>query len=98
MISGPATIQIRMLQSSDPINHPSHYNAGRIEAIEFIEDQKLGFHLASALKYIVRAGKKDPGTMSQDLSKAIWYIRRHQELLKPEAARRRPNAMPLEAT
>lgn len=25
----------------EKVNHPSHYNAGRIEVIDFIEDQNL---------------------------------------------------------
>lgn len=78
----------------DKVNHPSHYNAGKIECIEFIEDQRLGFHLGNAVKYIVRAGKKDPEKTVEDLEKAIWYIRRHLEALKPEGERRRPNEMP----
>jgi hypothetical protein len=59
----------------DPINHPSHYLAGRtIEPIAVIEDWKLDYHLGNALKYISRAGRKD--SMKQDLEKAIWYIER----------------------
>jgi hypothetical protein len=61
----------------DPVNNPSHYTSGKIEVIDFIEDQKLGFHLANALKYIARAGKKDPNKTQEDLEKAIWYIKRH---------------------
>ena len=73
------------------VNHPSHYNDGKIEVIEFIEDKKLGFHLGNAVKYIARAGKKDPNKTIQDLEKAIWYINRQIETLKPEP--RRPNDM-----
>lgn len=73
------------------VNHPPHYNTGKIEVIEFIEDKKLGFHLGNAVKYIARAGKKDPSKTIQDLEKAIWYINRQIETLKPEP--RRPNDM-----
>ena len=76
---------------ADAVDHPAHYNAGKIECIEFIEDQRLGFHLGNAVKYIVRAGKKNPGKMAEDLDKAIWYIRRQQEILKANPLR--PNAM-----
>ena len=62
---------------SDPVNHPSHYTSGKIEVIDFIEDQKLDFHLANALKYICRAGKKNPDKTQEDLEKAIWYIQRY---------------------
>lgn len=62
---------------SDPINHPSHYTQGKIEVIDFIEDQKLDFRLANAVKYVCRAGKKDPQKTAEDLKKAIWYIQRY---------------------
>lgn len=62
---------------SEVVNHPSHYNTGKIEVIDFIEDQKLGFHLGNAVKYICRAGKKDPAKVKEDLEKAIWYINRY---------------------
>lgn len=84
------------------VNHPSHYNQGKFEVIEVIEDQKLGFHLGNAIKYICRAGKKIPDKYTddmkrelttQDLEKAIWYIKRHIETLKPEGEIRRPNDM-----
>jgi hypothetical protein len=61
----------------DPVNHPSHYTDGKIEVIDFIEDKKLGFHLGNAVKYIARAGKKDPAQTLQDLKKAQWYLNRH---------------------
>lgn len=76
----------------DHVNHPSHYNSGRIEVIEAIEDWKLGFHLGNAVKYVARAGKKNPKKEVEDLEKAIWYIRRKIEILKPKP--RRPNNMP----
>lgn len=58
------------------VDHPSHYNQGKIEVIEYIEDQKLDFCLGNAVKYISRAGKKDPSKTIEDLHKAIWYLRR----------------------
>lgn len=76
---------------SNNINHPSHYNQGRIEVIEFIEDKKLGFHLGNAIKYITRAGKKDPNKYAEDLKKAIWYIYRKIEIEKAHPCR--PNEM-----
>lgn len=61
--------------ANDPIN-PKHYTDGKIEVIEFIEDKKLGFCLGNAVKYISRAGKKDPSKEIEDLEKAWWYIER----------------------
>ena len=57
------------------IDHPTHYNHGKIEAIEVIEDWDLDFHLGNALKYICRAGKKTSNAI-EDLEKAIWYLKR----------------------
>ena len=60
----------------DPVNHPAHYTDGKYETIEFIERHGLSFHEGNAVKYISRAGKKDPGKMIEDLEKALWYIKR----------------------
>lgn len=69
-------------QPCDPVNHPAHYTDGRIEVIEYIEDKKLGFCLGNAVKYISRAGKKDPAKEVEDLEKAVWYIQRRIKELK----------------
>lgn len=61
---------------SDNVNHPAHYTDGNIEVIDFIEDKKLGYHLGNAVKYISRAGKKDPDKYIEDLQKAVWYLQR----------------------
>ena len=60
----------------DNVNHPSHYTSGKIEVIDFIEDKELGFHLGNAVKYISRAGRKNPDKIVEDLQKAVWYINR----------------------
>ena len=60
----------------DSVNHPSHYTSGKIEVIDFIEDKELGFHLGNAVKYISRAGRKNPDKIVEDLQKAVWYINR----------------------
>ena len=60
----------------DTVNHPAHYTDGKIEVIDFIEDKKLGLCLGNAIKYIARAGKKDPTKEVEDLKKAKWYIER----------------------
>lgn len=80
------------------VNHPSHYNAGKIEVIEFIEDQftSIEFHLGNAIKYISRAGKKDPAKTTEDLKKAKWYLARAVEVLEAREDERdpvRPNDM-----
>lgn len=77
---------------SDNVNHPSNYNDGKIEVIDYIEDKQLGFCLGNAVKYISRAGKKRSGGMSdtekeiEDLKKALWYVeRRIKELEELDA-------------
>lgn len=61
---------------NDAVNHPAHYTDGKIEIIAFIEDKGLNFHRGNAVKYISRAGKKDPAKEVEDLKKARWYIDR----------------------
>lgn len=61
---------------NDAVNRPSHYTDGKIEVIDFIEDKGLNFHRGNAVKYIARAGKKDPKKEVEDLRKAIWYLER----------------------
>lgn len=61
---------------NDNVNHPAHYTDEKIEVIDFIEDKKLGYHLGNAVKYISRAGKKDPDKYIEDLQKAVWYLQR----------------------
>ena len=66
--------------NEEKVNHPPHYNAGKIEAIDAIEDWDLGFHDGNALKYIARhKHKQNP---CEDIEKAIWYLQRHLEILK----------------
>lgn len=65
----------------EQVNHPSHYNSGRIEVIDFIEDQELNFNLGNVVKYISRAGKKSKNIL-QDLEKAKWYLEREINKLK----------------
>lgn len=61
---------------NDNVNHPAHYTDGKYEVIDFIEEYKLPFHLANTVKYICRAGKKDPEKTVEDLRKARWYLNR----------------------
>ncbi len=66
-------------EDDDAVSHPSHYTGGKIETIDYIEDKKLNYHLGNAIKYISRAGKKDPDKYTEDLKKAIWYLQREVE-------------------
>ena len=69
---------------SSNVNHPSHYTDGKIEVIDYIEDKKFDYCLGNAIKYISRAGKKNPDKTIEDLEKAIWYIQRRIKQLKGE--------------
>lgn len=67
---------------SDNVKNPSHYNRGKIEVWEFIEDQGLDYHTGNAVKYIARAGFKDPLKEVEDLQKAIAFLERKIKVLK----------------
>jgi hypothetical protein len=69
-------------ESEDVVNHPNHYTShpSGIECIQVTEH--MNFCLGNAVKYIWRAGLKgggDIGKASEDLEKAIWYLKRELE-------------------
>jgi hypothetical protein len=57
---------------TEQINNPEYYGGkdDPYEAIKVIESWNLCFKLGNSLKYIARAGKKDPEKLIQDLKKA----------------------------
>ena len=63
-----------MKKVKEAVNHPSHYNSGRFEVIDVIEDWRLGFCLGNVVKYVARAEHK--GSTIEDLKKAKWYLDR----------------------
>jgi len=67
---------------SDAVHSPAHYTTGGVETIDAIEAWGLGFHLGNVVKYVSRAGKKDPTTTIEDLEKARWYLDRAIALMK----------------
>ena len=64
----------------EKVNSPPHYNIGKIEVIDAIEDWHLGFNDGNAIKYIARHQYK--GNSIQDIEKAIWYLQRSLASLK----------------
>lgn len=60
----------------DAVNHPSHYNHGKYEVIEVIEDWGLDkeYFLGNVIKYVAR--HKHKGTELEDLKKARFYLER----------------------
>ncbi len=62
----------------DPVNQPSHYRVGEVEAIDYIA-QQLGtgvkdYLLGNVHKYLHRHRFK--GQAIEDLRKAEWYLRK----------------------
>ena len=68
---------------TDMIN-PTHYRGDRkYEPIAVIEDWGLNYRLGNAVKYISRNGRKPGEDRIEGLKKAIWYLEREIEALKP---------------
>ena len=60
------------------VEHPNHYmKSSGHEVIDVINAWKLDYNLGNAVKYIARAGRKNPETLIEDLEKAIFYIKWH---------------------
>ena len=72
-----------MQVKKEEVNHPDLYlHSTGFEVIDVIEAWNLNFCLGNAVKYIARAGIKNPEKKRQDLEKAVWYIERVIESLK----------------
>lgn len=71
-------------REGSPVDHPAHYGGADnpYEAIKVIEAWDLGFCLGNAVKYISRAGLKDPEKTIEDLEKARWYLDRYIKRLR----------------
>ena len=71
--------------------NPDHYKAyDGIEVIQLTE--QLNFCRGNAVKYIARAGLKDPLKEVEDLEKAKWYIERELARLEAKNKKRRAEA------
>jgi hypothetical protein len=75
---------------SDPVNHPTHYNASPsgVECIDVVEH--MTFNVGNAVKYLWRAGLKGGSPRVEDLKKAAWYINREIEKLTKESKQETP--------
>lgn len=81
-----ADIPIASAVVGDPVNHPGHYGGDVVyETIKVIDAWELGFDLGNCVKYISRAGKKNPNLELEDLLKAEFYLKHRIEKLKEEA-------------
>lgn len=74
--SGDYALNDLIIVTDNMVQNPIHYGGEQnpYEAIKIIEAHELDFHLGNAIKYILRAGKKDD--IKQDLEKSIWYLQR----------------------
>jgi len=81
-----------MTQKLDPVNNPPHYGGlGNVyEVIKVIIAWGLDkdYFLGNVVKYIARAGKKDPAKLLEDLKKAQWYLNKRIEVLEEEEAKK----------
>lgn len=66
---------------SDPIN-PAHYQgfSNGAQVIDIVEN--LPYNAGNAIKYLARAGRKDPAKYVEDLRKAAWYVARELERIE----------------
>jgi len=70
------------VSTSEKVDHPPHYNTGKIEVIDAIEAWNLNFNCGNVVKYIVR--HKHKGSPIEDIEKAVWYLTRYLVQLKEE--------------
>ena len=58
----------------EKVDHPKHYNSGKIEVIEYLKDQGIAedFCVGNVIKYVSR--HKYKGSPVEDLEKARWYL------------------------
>ena len=71
-------------QVPDNVNHPKHYESGKFECIEVMQealgaDVTKHFCLGNAFKYIYRCNKKHDSPV-EDVKKAVWYLNKFLEL------------------
>ena len=75
------------MENKEMINHPSHYKFGENNQYEVIKvceawDLHTDAYLFNVVKYVARAGKKDPAKEIEDLKKAAFYLNRRIKLLE----------------
>jgi hypothetical protein len=72
--------------ATDPVNSPAHYGGinNVYETVKVIIAWGLDkdYFLGNVIKYVSRAGKKDPNKYLEDLKKAQWYLNKRIELLE----------------
>jgi len=74
-------------KNEDVVNSPQHYNYGKIECIEAIEESMSsvafkGYLKGNCLKYLWRYDYK--GKQVEDLQKAGWYLNKLTKMVTEE--------------
>lgn len=79
---------VRTGSGGDAVDHPSHYAEGWSGGAEVIDiAEHLDFCRGNVVKYVARAGRKDPGKELEDLRKARWYLDREIHRLEEAAGK-----------
>lgn len=78
------------------VSHPDHYNSGKFEVIDIIEEFTKDLSgieavdTANAIKYVLRWHKKNG---KQDIKKAIWYLTHLLEHLEEKENSSKPHSV-----
>lgn len=79
----PPFTGLDLAENSDNVSHPPHYANGWSNGAEVIDlTEHLPFCAGNVVKYVCRAGRKDPDKHVEDLEKARWYLDREIERAK----------------
>ncbi|MDU2670382.1 MAG: DUF3310 domain-containing protein [Clostridium sp.] len=73
---------VKKTKRVEAVNHPLHYNLGKIECIDYIDDvlqDDYGFYIGNIIKYVARYKGKNG---LEDLKKAQWYLDRLVKIYK----------------
>lgn len=73
---------LEMSGETDNVNHPSHYETGKYQCIDVMEETQgteavKDFCICNAFKYIYRHSNKNG---LEDVKKAVWYLNKYIEL------------------
>lgn len=76
---------IEIAEHLDNVSHPAHYAEGWSNGTEVIDlTEHLSFCAGNVVKYVCRAGRKDPDKHVEDLEKARWYLDREIARVKEQ--------------
>ena len=75
---------------ADNVNHPSHYETGKFECIEVMQEvfgteAVQNFCVCNAFKYLYRHRRKNG---KEDIEKALWYINKYLALEEKDELKR----------